>query len=505
MINPSKLFKLYSRFRVKKIYQQNFPELQKRQLSMLLNKAQSTRFGNDYKFNRLKTVEDYQKSVPLRTYTDFCNDYWENFPHLSNCTWPGKIKFFSVTSGNTTGQSKYIPLTREMIRFSSRGTFDLFCFHFFNHPQSNIFAGKGFMLNSLIGVKEIADNIFSATFPALIFFKNLPFWARPWHYPPLKILGKDNYDELLQDLARYSVREDIRSLSGFPSLLLTFFSKLKNTNPDAQEFRIGDYYPNLELIVCGGVSFTPYVQQFSYYTKDVDCDIREIYPGSEGFIAIADRGQGQGLLLNCEHGIFYEFVRWDEFHQDNPTRYWLGNVEVGVDYAIILTTAAGLWGYILGDVVKFVDLDPPRIVVTGRTTGTLSIYGEMLNEEEVCCAVAAAAEKIGSILVEFSVGPYCPENLTDNGRHIYIVEFLEQPAPNDLLVFKKEIDLLLKESSYCYIHSRNGYGLMAPDVVTAPPGTFKRWLDKMEREKVTRIFFETDQFNEFFEFVKTSN
>ncbi|MCP4284201.1 MAG: GH3 auxin-responsive promoter family protein, partial [Gammaproteobacteria bacterium] len=204
-------------------------------------------------------------------------------------------------------------------------------------------------------------------------------------------------------------------------------------------------------LVHGGVSMTPYRKRFSDFLDGSRCDLREIYATSEGFLAIADRQPGEGLRLICDHGIFYEFVPFDEFHQANPTRCWIGNVQTGVDYAIVLSTCAGLWSYILGDVVQFVDLNPPRLLITGRTANTLSIFGEKVLEEQISQAVTTAAAAIGVIVSEFTVGASHPQNAGEQGKYRYILEFQDDPpVQEDLHRFTETLEQTLRQNNGLY-------------------------------------------------------
>ena len=188
-------------------------------------------------------------------------------------------------------------------------------------------------------------------------------------------------------LARLSLEEDIRAISGTPNWLLILFDKLAELCPD-REPRLRNYYPGLEMLVHGGVDFKPYAKRFTELLEGSRAELREVYPASEAFIAIADRGPGEGLRLIVDNGVFFEFVPAKELSASNPTRHWLGNAEPGIEYAVVVSTCAGAWAYVLGDTVKFLELDPPRILVTGRTSYVLSAFGEHLIGSEIEEAIA---------------------------------------------------------------------------------------------------------------------
>ena len=193
----------------------------------------------------------------------------------------------------------------------------------------------------------------------------MPWWFRRWYFPPPPLTFIAGWEEKIERLAPLALREDIRCVSGAPGRLILLFEKLGSLKPGSGG-RITEIFPKLELIAHGGVSLDPYRERFEAMLEGSRAEMREVYPASEGFVAIADRGPGEGLRLLADNGLFYEFVPADELGRDKPTRHWLGTVETGIDYAIALTTCAGLWSYVLGDVVRFVDRSPPRLIITGR-------------------------------------------------------------------------------------------------------------------------------------------
>ncbi len=510
MINITPLFKLYSQFRSRRLKQLNVSNVQKHQLLKLLKKAASTRFGIQYDFQQITSVEEYQRTVPLRTYDDFWHEFWEpEFPKLVDCTWPGKIPYFAVTTG-TTATGKRIPLTQEMIHSNAKASLDLFCHDLANHPRSRILGGKGYLYGGLTEIFELRHNVYAGGLHDLLIYKTMPWWGKPWYFSPIaKIALIENMDRKMHTLARELVQQDLHSLSGFPPLLLGLFQQFQEVRRYREDFRLADYFPHLDMLVHGGVSMTPYMTQFSKFLEGSQCDLRELYATSEGFIAIADRQPGEGLRLNCDHGIFYEFIPFEEFHRENPTRCWIDTVQTGVDYAIVLSTCAGLWSYILGDVIQFVDLNPPRILITGRTANTLSVFGEKVLEEQMAQAVTTAADTIGAIVSEFTVGASYPQNPGDWGKYRYILEFQDTPPEqHDLDRFTETIDRTLRQQNGVYDAVQQGSGgFDAPDLLLAAPGTFRAWLASKGNlhGKVPRIMADTQQFESLVQFTQKGN
>jgi hypothetical protein len=235
--------------------------------------------------------------------------------------------------------------------------------------------------------------------------------------------------------------------------------------------------PKLELICHGGVSYAPYEAKFSALLLGTDIRTREIYPSSEAFMAVADRGNGEGLRLTLDHGTFFEFIPLEELNADHPRRFWLENVECGVNYAVILSTSSGLWSYCIGDTVRFVELSPPRVLVTGRTSYALSLVGEHLIAEEVDAAVSYAGAASGLDVVDYAVSGAIDSGET-RGIHKYVVEFRQgKPDVAVLDTFAGLVDAKLQTSNRDYYEHRvNDYGLHRPQVIAVDKGVFSRWM-----------------------------
>jgi hypothetical protein len=484
--------------------------LQEVELFKLLRKAKNTRFGNQHNFNYIHSIEEYQKAVPLRTYEHHWNDFWkESFPILHNCTWPGAIKNFAVSSGTSLGSKKYIPCSSEMIRSNVRAGIDILSFHIHNFPSSKLSGGKSFMLGGSTDLKEECSGVYSGDLSG-ISVKEMPWWARMRYFPPLDLALMKDWEKKIEVLALRSVKEDIRMISGVPSWLIIFFDTLtKLTGKEVHEA-----YPNLEMVVHGGVSFEPYRERFQYYLEKSSSaraktvDLREVYPASEGFIAVADKAYGEGLRLICDNGIFFEFVPVEELNSENPRRFWIETIELNVNYAVIVTTNAGLWSYILGDTVRFIEKDPPRLLVTGRTSYSLSAFGEHLIAEEIEDAVMSAARGINIEINEYTVGALYPDEKRNLGGHLYVVELKKKTLDyDDRERFKERIDEVLCRRNEDYeAHRANGFGLEKPKVLFVKHGTFQEWMKSKGKlggqHKVPRIMSKREVFEGFVESIQ---
>jgi len=269
---------------------------------------------------------------------------------------------------------------------------------------------------------------------------------------------------------------------------------------------LNEIFPNLEMLVHGGVNFEPYLEQFKELISGSKAELREVYPASEGFIATADRGPGQGLRLNIDHDIFFEFVPLEELNSENPTRHWIGNIQAGINYAVVLTTAAGLWSYIIGDTVKFIETSPPRLLVTGRTSYFLSAFGEHLTGEEVEKAVATAALSIKRNVVDYSIGALYPRSPGELGGHMLVIEFGDSSIAADTVSkFQKAFESTLCELNEDYAaHLAGGFGLKQPEIRTTKQGAFAAWMKKRGKlggqNKVPRIISNMELFLNLLDF-----
>jgi len=367
MFDMTPFFRLYAAWRLGWLSRQTPEELQQRQLLSLVRRAEDTRFGREHGFDRISSVADFQGAVPLRRYEDFWRDWWQaEFPLLTDVTWPGTVPFYALTSGTTSGVTKYIPCTREINASNRKVSADLISYHLRHRPSSRLLGGLNFMLSGSTDLRELAPGIYAGDLSGIT-ASVIPWWAQPSCFPPQELALMTDWEEKISQLVPLSLEQDIRSISGTPSWLAIFFDRLAEMRSGTPR-RLDNYWPNLELIIHGGVSFTPYRSLFSEWLEGSQAETREAYAASEGFLAVADRHDGEGLLLSLDAGLFLEFIPVEELEDDKPTRHWVGTAQLDVNYAVALSTCAGLWGYILGDTVRFVDLQPPRVFVTGRVS-----------------------------------------------------------------------------------------------------------------------------------------
>ncbi len=506
MLNATPLMRVYARRRLAKLAAMDAAEVQQRQLLGLVGRAVRTAFGRDHHFADIRSVTDYQKRVPLRRFEDFRETYWKKaFPDLRGTTWPGAVPFFAVTSGTTSGRTKHIPCTREMVSSNTMAGLDLTCFHLANRPDSQILGGKSFMLGGSTELVREAEGIESGDLSGIM-AANLPWWFRGRSFPPDDIARLADWEEKTERLVAAIAGQDIRLIGGTPSWLLLFFDALAAANGDTRP-ELAKYFPNLEMMVHGGVDFTPYRHRFEGLLKGSHAELREVYPASEGFIALADEGPDDGLRLMLDTGLFMEFVPVDELDAPRPERYWAGTVQTGINYAIVLTTCAGLWSYVVGDTVEFVSLNPLRVKITGRTSYMLSAFGEHLIAAELETAVRDGANAIGAEVTDWSVGAVHADEDESRGGHVFIVEFAKNaPSESRMAHFARVVDETLSAENEDYeAHRSEGFGMRAPVAVSVPPGTFAAWMKTRGQlggqHKVPRIINDAELFEGLRSFV----
>lgn len=320
----------------------------------------------------------------------------------------------------------------------------------------------------------------------------IPLWARPWSFPPRAAALDADWERKIDRLARLSLGLDIRAIGGTPGWVLLFLERLADIAGRGPAVR--ELYPGLEIYVHGGVSFRPYRERFRVLMEGSRAEPREVYPASEGFIAIADRGCGEGLRLLLDNGLFFEFVPAAEADAPAPPRHWLADAELGRDYAIVLTSCAGLWSYVLGDTVRLVSLDPPRLLVSGRLSYRLNAFGEHLSGEQIEDGVMAGAEAAGLDVSEYAVGALFTE-AASKGRHVFVVEVQGAVPRQALAVFAAALDGALRAGSLDYRERRAGdLALLPPDVLAVPAGFYAAWMKSRGRlggqSKVPRVILD---------------
>lgn len=493
-------FHIHAKARVKRLASMDPIRVQRRSLLKLVSRARSTLFGRDHGFEGIASVEDFQRLVPVRTYETFWDDYLKaRHPVFDDLAWPGRIPHLALTSGTTQGTTKYIPVSRAMIRSNRKAAQTMVAAHLTARPRSKLFQGRMFFLGGTTQLEAVAPGVRQGDLSGIAAVELSPL-LRPYTFPPLDLALETDWDRKLDALARGCPNEQITLVAGVPSWLLMLFQRvLEHTGRRT----IGEAWPSLEVVVHGGVKFDPYEESFRAIIGREDVRLQETYPCSEGFIGFGDPETGL-LRLIVDHGIFYEFIPIDEYRAQgtDAARHWLGNARTGVEYAIVVSTCAGMWAHLIGDTIRFESLDPPLLRFTGRTKYALSAFGEHLISEEVEAAVAAAARATGAAVQDWHVGPVFAGAL---GHHQYVVEFLRAPA--DFERFRRVLDEELRRRNDDYrAHRADGVGIPAPGVMVARPGAFESWMRRRGKlggqNKVPRMDGSGDLTRELIEHVR---
>ncbi len=491
VLDPTPLVRPFARRRAARLQASDAVAAQERVLRRLLTAATATRFGREHGFADLASPAAFQARVALRSYEDFWRDYWQpGFPVLDDVTWPGRIPYFAVTSGTSSGRTKYIPLTHATLRQNRHAALDMISAHLAAHPHSRFFGGRSFVLGGSTALVEEAPGIWSGDLSGIV-NKTAPAWMRPFTFPPPPLGLISDWDAKLEAFVRAAGERTITSLAGVPSWVLVFLERLEEAYG---RWPLDD----LELLVHGGVAWGPFAKRFEPFLARSGAATREVYPASEGFVAFADRDPDDGLLLSFDTGLFFEFVPVEELGRDRPVRHWLATVETGVEYALALSGPSGLWAYLLGDTVRVLTIRPPRLTITGRTAYMLSAFGEHLIQSELDRAIQGAMEDAGAALAEYVVGPVLPDRGT--GHHVILIE-TGAASSLDAGALARDIDQRLAQINDDYAAHRAGdVGMAAPEVRLLPPGTCAAWLRRQGRlggqNKVPRVIADPERFAE---------
>lgn len=447
----------------------------------LVRSAQSTRFGKDHNFGLIRNYEDFKKNVPLRDYEDLRTYIEEVIQGKPDVLWPGKPAYLAKTSGTTSG-TKYIPVTPDSIPNHIHGARNALLSYVHETGRAAFLDGG---LIFLSGSPELHEKggIKTGRLSGIV-NHHVPAYLRTNQKPSYETNCIDDWETKLERIIDETLEQNMTLISGIPPWVQMYFDRIRQRTGK----KIMDVFPQFSMFVYGGVNFEPYrAKLFDTIGKKVDSI--ETYPASEGFIAYQDSQHQEGLLLLLNSGIFFEFIPVDEFFKENPTRLTIGEVSVGKNYALVINSNAGLWGYSLGDTIKFVSKDPYRILVTGRIKHFISAFGEHVIGEEVEKAMKRTMEKFpGVALIEFTVAPYVTvrEGLP---HHEWLIEF--SIPPNDPEAFALELDNQLRGLNVYYDDLIKGNILRTLRITALPVNTFINYMKSVGRlggqNKVPRL------------------
>jgi hypothetical protein len=445
----------------------NALETQQRWMHLLIKKAQHTAFGKAHAFGAIKTYHDFKKQIPI-------NDYEGLKPYFDRLTqgehdvlWPGKPLYFAKTSGTTSGV-KYIPITHDSIPFHIRSARNALLCYIAQTGRAGFADGKLIFLSGSPTL-DTKNGVLTGRLSGIV-NHHVPKYLRSNQLPSYQTNCIEDWEQKVDAIVEETIHQNMTLISGIPPWVQMYFDKLSEKSEGK---KIKDIFPQFNLFVYGGVNFEPYRKKLEdIIGKKVDTI--ETYPASEGFIAYQDSQTQQGLLLLTNNGIFYEFIPADEFHLPNPKRVWLADIELNKNYAIILHTNAGLFGYSIGDTIKLVSKDPYRILVTGRIKHYISAFGEHVIGEEVEHALLSISKKHKIDIAEFTVAPQVSPEEGGLPYHEWLVEF--GTAPTNLSAFALEVDEALRKKNIYYNDLIEGSILRPLVMHSLPKNTFIQYM-----------------------------
>ncbi len=460
-------------------------EVQEELLFQLLYKAKDTQFGKTYGFDSIKNYQTFADRVPVSSYEDYQDMIERSRLGENNIFWPQPIKWFAKSSGTTNAKSKFIPVSEDALENCHyAASKDLLCMYLNNNENAQLFTGKSLRLGGSKELYKENGTVFGDLSAILI--DNMPFWAEFSSTPSSKVSLMNNWELKMQAIVDETIQENVTSLAGVPSWMLVLLNNvLETTGKD----NLHDIWPNLEVYFHGGVSFLPYVDQYKKILPKNDFRYYETYNASEGFFAIQDQNKSSELLLMLDYGIFYEFIPMDTYGTNNEKVIPLSQVEIDKNYAVIITTNAGLWRYRIGDTIRFTSINPYRIKVSGRTKHHINAFGEELIIENAEDALRKVCKKTKSEIVDYTAAPIFMEG-KEKGAHEWIIEF--KTPPENIKYFNELFDNALKSLNSDYEAKRlNNMTLNKPTIHIAREHLFYDWLkanDKLGgQHKIPRL------------------
>lgn len=450
-------------------------ETQRRVFDELIQDAKQTEWGTTYQYRSIRSIQEFQERVPISTYEELYPYIERTLKGERNLLWPSEVKWFAKSSGTTNARSKFIPITEESLEECHyKGGKDLMTLYINNRPDNALFDGKGLSISGSMHVNPYNNATVVGDVSAII-MQNLPTWAEYLRTPSIEVALLDKWEDKLDKMIEICSKEDVRSILGVPTWTLVL---LENIVKRAGVSNILEIWPNFELFVHGAVSFTPYRELFEQKIfPSSQVSYLETYNASEGFFAIQDDLDKTGeMLLMLDYGIFYEFIPMEEWDKEQPKTLTLEEVELGKNYALVISTNAGLWRYKIGDTIRFTSLEPFRIKVSGRTKHFINAFGEELIIENAEMGIAEACKQVSCVVNDFTAAPIFMSE-TGKGGHEWVIEFDEVPYDKDAFTIILDTTLRRINSDYDAKRYKN-IALLMPKIHFVEKGTFYRWMQK---------------------------
>lgn len=471
---------------------------QREVLQDLVTSAQYTEFGKKYSFSKLFNIKSFKKAVPIHEYHDMKPYIQRIMDGEQNVLWNTPVSWFAKSSGTTSDKSKFIPITDESFKNCHyKAAKDVLTLYYAFNPDSDLLTGKGLVIGGSHTINQVNDEVHYGDLSAVL-LQNTPFYTSWIKTPELSIALMEEWEEKIERLAQSTMQENVTSVSGVPTWTLVLFKRILEITG---KNNMAEVWPNLELYIHGGVSFTPYREQFNKLIGK-KINYLEMYNASEGFLAAQETPGDEGMLLFVDHGIFMEFMPVSEYGKDHPETIGLGEVELGKNYAPVISTNGGLWRYLLGDTIQFTSLRPYKIIVSGRLKHYINAFGEEVIVDNSDRAISVASEKCNVIVNDYTAAPvYFSDD--SNGAHEWLIEFDQEPSDMDEFIF--QLDKALQEVNSDYEAKRHkNIALRMPVVHALKKGSFNNWLKGKGKlggqHKVPRLCNERTYIEEILQF-----
>ncbi len=483
-------------------WKENAEDVQRDVLQNLVTAAQYTEFGRRYNFSQLSNIRDFKNAIPIHEYDDLKPYINRMMKGEQNVLWNTPIYWFAKSSGTTSDKSKFIPVSEESLQDCHyKAAKDVLTLYYNFNPNSELLTSKGLIIGGSHTINPMNEEAQYGDLSAVL-LQNTPFWGNWFRTPDLDIALMNEWESKIEKLASSTSKENVSSISGVPTWTLVLFKRILEITGKKT---ISEVWPLLELYLHGGVSFTPYKEQFE---KIIGKNIHylEMYNASEGFFAASEKPGEEEMLLFLDYGIFMEFMPVGEYGKQEPKTIGLKEIELFKNYALVISTNGGLWRYLLGDTIQFTSLSPYKIKVTGRLKQYINAFGEELMVDNTDKAMAIACEKTKSSIIDYTASPvYFSE--TSNGAHEWLIEF--EKEPESLNQFTIELDNALKNINSDYEAKRyKNMALRLPIITKLPKGVFSKWLQSKNKlggqHKVPRLSNKRIYLEEILAILKTT-
>ena len=452
-------------------YQGEAVDMQRDVLRRLMERGGASEYGRNHLLGNTLSYEDFARNVPVNTYEELKQDIDRMRHGEADVLWPGTVRWFAKSSGTTNDKSKFIPVSHEGLHhIHDAGGFDVVAAYLRNHPDSRLFDGKGLILGGSHSPNYNISNSLVGDLSAIL-IENVNPLVNLVRVPTKRTALLSDFEVKRDRIARECLAKNVTNISGVPSWMLSVLVRVLELSGKQH---IEEVWPNLEVFFHGGIAFTPYRPQYEKIITRPSMRYMETYNASEGFFGIQDDPSDASMLLMTDYDVFYEFIPMDEFEREKPTVVPLEGVEVGRNYALVITTSCGLWRYLIGDTVRFTSKDPYKFIITGRTKYFINAFGEELIMENAEQGLAYACRETGAEVSEYTAAPVFMDSHA-KCRHQWLIEFSKAPA--DLQRFGELLDRKLQEVNSDYEAKRfHDITLQPLEIVKAREGLFNDWL-----------------------------